>query len=92
MAELLAHDGWTHQQSAESLAVFGSDLNVQGTPSLPNISVANFFTLANAISGPLAGDNIYGLRDVFSTTQGTAHDQCRRRNLSGEGPSGNAAE
>ena len=53
----------------ESLAAFGSDLNVQGTPSLPNISVANFFTLANAISGPLAGDNIYGLRDVFSTTK-----------------------
>lgn len=55
---------------AESLAAFGSDLNVQGTPSLPNISVANFFTLGNAISGPVAGDNIYGLRDVFSTTRG----------------------
>jgi outer membrane receptor protein involved in Fe transport len=55
---------------AESLSAFGSDLNVQGTPSLPNISVSNFFTLANAISGPLAGDNIYGLRDVFSTTKG----------------------
>jgi outer membrane receptor protein involved in Fe transport len=55
---------------AESLAAFGSSLNVQGTPSLPDISVANFFTLSNAISGPLAGDNIYGLRDVFSTTRG----------------------
>ena len=55
---------------AKSLADFGSDLNVQGTPSLPNISVANFFTLGNAISGPVAGDNIYGLRDVFSTTRG----------------------
>lgn len=55
---------------AESLAAFGSDLNVQGTPSLPNISVANFFTLGNAISGPLAGDNVYGLRDVLSTTRG----------------------
>jgi outer membrane receptor protein involved in Fe transport len=54
----------------ESLSAFGSDINVQGTPSLPNISVANFFTLANAISGPIAGDNIYGLRDVFSTTKG----------------------
>jgi outer membrane receptor protein involved in Fe transport len=47
-----------------------TDINVQGTPSLPNISVANFFTLANAISGPIAGDNIYGLRGVFSTTKG----------------------
>ena len=55
---------------AESLSAFGSDINVQGTPSLPNISVANFFTLGNAISGPVAGDNIYGLRDVFSTTRG----------------------
>ena len=55
---------------AESLAAFGSDINVQGTPSLPNISVANFFTLGNAISGPVAGDNIYGLRDVYSTTRG----------------------
>lgn len=52
----------------ESLAAYGSSLNVQGTPSLPQISVANFFTLANAISGPVAGDNVYGLRDVFSTT------------------------
>ncbi|HEX3992574.1 MAG TPA: TonB-dependent receptor, partial [Acetobacteraceae bacterium] len=55
---------------AESLAAFGSDLDVQGTPSLAQISVANFFTLGNAITGPLAGDNIYGLRDVFSTTRG----------------------
>lgn len=53
-----------------SLSAYGSDINVQGTPSLPNISVSNFFTLANAISGPVAGDNIYGLRDVFSTTRG----------------------
>jgi outer membrane receptor protein involved in Fe transport len=55
---------------AESLSAYGSDINVQGTPSLPDISVSNFFTLSNAISGPLAGDNIYGLRDVFSTTRG----------------------
>ncbi len=55
---------------AETLSAYGSDINVQGTPSLPDISVSNFFTLSNAISGPLAGDNIYGLRDVFSTTRG----------------------
>jgi hypothetical protein len=55
----------------ESLAAYGSDINVQGTPSLAQISVSSFFTLANAISGPLAGDNVYGLRDVFSTTRGT---------------------
>ena len=55
----------------QSLAAFGSDINVQGTPSLAQISVASFFTLGNAISGPLAGDNLYGIRDVFSTTRGT---------------------
>jgi outer membrane receptor protein involved in Fe transport len=55
---------------SQSMAAFGSDLNVQGIPSLPNISVSNFFTLGQAITGPLAGDNIYGLRDVFSTTRG----------------------
>ncbi|HEX4154442.1 MAG TPA: carboxypeptidase regulatory-like domain-containing protein [Acidobacteriaceae bacterium] len=55
---------------AKSLADYGSDLNVQGVPSLPDISVTNFFHLANAISGPLAGDNVYGLRDVYSRTIG----------------------
>jgi outer membrane receptor protein involved in Fe transport len=53
-----------------SLDHYGSNINVQGTPSLAQISVSNFFTLANAISGPVAGDNIYGARDVFSTTRG----------------------
>src|SRR6185312_1749505 len=55
---------------AKSLADFGSDLNVQGTPSLPQISVSNFFTLGQAITGPKGGDNVYGLRDVLSTTRG----------------------
>jgi hypothetical protein len=54
----------------ESLDAFGSDINVQGTPSLAQISISSFFTLANAISGSPAGNNIYGLRDVFSTTRG----------------------
>ncbi|MGB6974056.1 MAG: carboxypeptidase regulatory-like domain-containing protein [Terracidiphilus sp.] len=55
---------------AVSLADYGSDLNVQGAPSLAQISVSNFFTLGNAITGPLAGDNVYGLRDVYSITKG----------------------
>lgn len=53
-----------------SLADYGSDLNVQGTPSLPDINVSSFFHLANAISGPLAGDNVYGARDVYNWTIG----------------------
>jgi Carboxypeptidase regulatory-like domain len=51
-----------------SLAHFGSGINVSGTPSLPQMSVSSFFTLGQSITGPLAGDNVYGLRDVFSTT------------------------
>jgi outer membrane receptor protein involved in Fe transport len=55
---------------AESLDAFGSNINVQGIQSLAQISITSFFTLANAISGAPAGDNIYGLRDVYSTTWG----------------------
>jgi outer membrane receptor protein involved in Fe transport len=55
----------------KSLADYGSDLNVQGTPSLPQIAVSNFFTLGQSITGPVAGDNVYGVRDVLSTTRGS---------------------
>jgi hypothetical protein len=57
-------------QPGTSLDTYGSNINVQGTPSLAQISVSSFFTLGNAISGPVAGDNVYGIRDVFSTTRG----------------------
>jgi len=53
-----------------SLADFGSAITVQGAPSLPNISVTNFFNLNNAIGGPTAGSNFYSLRDTFSYTRG----------------------
>ena len=55
---------------AISLASYGSDFGVVGTPSLPNISVANWFTLGQAIQGPKAGTNQYGLRDMVITTKG----------------------
>jgi hypothetical protein len=55
---------------AMSLADLGSDFGVIGTPSLPNIAVANWFTLGQAIQGPKAGTNLYGVRDVLSTTKG----------------------
>jgi Carboxypeptidase regulatory-like domain len=55
---------------AESLATFGSAFTVQGTPSLPQIAVTNYFTLGQAISGPVAGTNFYSIRDVFSWTKG----------------------
>jgi outer membrane receptor protein involved in Fe transport len=56
---------------ARSLADYGSDLNVQGALSLPQIAVNNFFTLGQSITGPVAGDNVYGARDVLSTTRGS---------------------
>ena len=43
---------------------------MQGTPSLPQITVTGYFNAANAISGPVAGSNYYGLRDMVNLTQG----------------------
>ena len=43
---------------------------MQGTPSLPQIAVTNYFTLGQAISGPVAGTNFYSVRDVLSWTKG----------------------
>jgi outer membrane receptor protein involved in Fe transport len=56
----------------QTLADFGSDFGVVGAPSLPQITVngAIPFTLAQAITGPKAGANVYGIRDVLSTTRG----------------------
>jgi len=54
----------------ESLAAFGSSFGVQGTPSLPQITVTGDFTLSQAISGPVAGTNFYSTRDQFSYTKG----------------------
>lgn len=63
----------TPDPTKKTLADFGSDFGVVGTPSLPNISVGGVigFTLAQAITGPKAGANVYGVRDVLSTTRGT---------------------
>jgi hypothetical protein len=55
---------------ATSLGDLGSAFTIQGTPSLPQISVSGFFTLTNSIGGPTAGTNFYSIRDVFSWTKG----------------------
>lgn len=55
---------------ALSLADLGSTFNIQGPPQLPQIAVSGFFTLAQSIAGPVAGANVYGLRNVLSTTRG----------------------
>jgi hypothetical protein len=51
---------------ATSLTDLGSAFTIQGTPSLPQITVSGFFTLTNSIGGPQAGTNFYSIRDVFS--------------------------
>ncbi|HET9409901.1 MAG TPA: carboxypeptidase regulatory-like domain-containing protein [Candidatus Sulfotelmatobacter sp.] len=53
-----------------SLGDLGSAFTIQGAPSLPQITVTNYFTLASAIAGPIAGTNLYALRDVVSYIHG----------------------
>lgn len=55
---------------ATSLGDLGSAFTIQGTPSLPQITVTGFFTLSNSIGGPTAGTNFYSIRNVFSLTKG----------------------
>ena len=53
-----------------SLGDLGSQYQIQGTPSLPQITVSGYFTLGQAIAGPTAGTNNYSFRDILSTTKG----------------------
>ena len=53
-----------------SLGDLGSTFNVQGPPALPQITVSGYFTLSQAIAGPVAGTNFYSLRDQVSLTHG----------------------
>ena len=53
-----------------SLGDLGSAFTIQGTPSLPQITVTGFFTAGQSIAGPLAGTNFYSVRDVLSYTHG----------------------
>jgi carboxypeptidase family protein len=53
-----------------SLAGLGSLQTVQGTPSLAQLSVTGFFSLTQAIAGPLAGTNFYSARDSVSYNHG----------------------
>jgi Carboxypeptidase regulatory-like domain/TonB dependent receptor len=53
-----------------SLGDLGSQYRIQGQPSLPQITVTGYFTLSQAISGPVAGTNFYSTRDQVSYTHG----------------------
>ncbi|MBV9084890.1 MAG: TonB-dependent receptor [Acidobacteriaceae bacterium] len=55
---------------AISLHDLGSTFTPQGPPALPQIAVTGYFTLGQSIAGPVAGSNIYTLRDVFGYTTG----------------------
>ena len=55
---------------AQSLHDYGSDFTPQGPPGLPQIAVTGYFTLGQSIAGPVAGDNLYTVRDVASYTLG----------------------
>jgi len=55
---------------ALSLHDLGSDYTIQGPANLPQIAITGYFTLGQSIAGPVAGDNVYSLRDVISHTHG----------------------
>ncbi len=56
---------------ATSLGDLGSAFRVQGTPALPQITVNGYFTLGQAIAGPVAGTNFYSVRDLISYNHGS---------------------
>ncbi|MDE1160907.1 MAG: carboxypeptidase regulatory-like domain-containing protein [Acidobacteriaceae bacterium] len=47
-----------------------SSFTTQGTKSLPYITVTGYFTLGNAVQGPVAGTNFYSVRDMLTWTHG----------------------
>ncbi len=56
--------------ATDTWATFGSDFGISGLPSRGQISDTNWFGLTQAITGPKAGANQYGGRDVLNTTRG----------------------
>ncbi len=56
--------------ATDTWASFGSDFGISGLPSRGQISDSNWFGLTQAITGPKAGANQYGARDVLNTTRG----------------------
>jgi hypothetical protein len=53
-----------------SLGDLGSKFQIQGTPSLPQISVSGRVSLTSAIPGPVAGSNMYEIRNNLHITRG----------------------
>src|ERR1700733_3152223 len=92
MAELLAHDGWTHQQSARV------DLGLLFPYQRAGHALAPEYQRSQLLHSRECDKRSDRWRQYLRPAgcvqhyQGTAHDQCRRRNLSRKGPPGNAAE
>jgi hypothetical protein len=55
---------------ALSLGDLGSRFVIQGDPTLPRISISNFFNLQVAIAGPDAGSDYWAVKDSLSMTRG----------------------
>lgn len=55
---------------ALSLGDLGSSFTIQGTPSLPAISVSGYFSLGTSFAGPVSNTDFYSIRDVVNTTKG----------------------
>jgi len=53
-----------------SLGDLGSSFNIQGPKALPQIAVTGYFTLGQAIAGPVAGTNFYSTRDELIWSRG----------------------
>ncbi len=52
------------------LGDLGSTYRSQGVKSLPAINISGFMNFGQAIQGPVAGSNYYGLRDSLSMNRG----------------------
>lgn len=55
---------------AQTLADFGANFLVQEPQALPHLAVSGYFTLGQAISGPKAGSDYYGVRETVTLTRG----------------------
>ncbi len=53
-----------------SLGDLGSRFTIQGDPTLPRITVSNFYTMQVAIAGPDAGSDYWAVKDSLSMTRG----------------------